>query len=154
MMLPLKLHFSECIPGSAGAIFERIVDVGSYPSFLPYCQKAEVRAIDETEFRARLWLSKGWISLSFESHVRLEPFQNIYMSSESGPFRSLQGFWKLTEKSESETDVELSLTIDFFSYWQKQMLMPFASVVAKELIGAFVYQFSPKILKVHPDLEA
>src|SRR5438270_6068633 len=78
------------------ALFALINDIESYPQFLPWCTHARVESRSPHEIVATLGVSQGALQGEFTTRNTLEPDRSILMQLLSGPFRTLEGEWRLT----------------------------------------------------------
>jgi ribosome-associated toxin RatA of RatAB toxin-antitoxin module len=95
------------------AIFALINDIESYPQFLPWCTHARVASRSPREIVATLGVRQGALHGEFTTRNTLEPDRSILMQLVSGPFRTLQGEWKLTPLDGSGCRIELAMRFAF-----------------------------------------
>ena len=118
-------------------LFALINDIESYPQFLPWCTHARVLSRSEAEIVATIGVRQGALHGEFTTRNALEPARAIHMSLVSGPFRTLQGEWRL---SPVERGCRVELTMRFaFSNRLTALLFEgqFAQTVGS-LVDAFV----------------
>jgi ribosome-associated toxin RatA of RatAB toxin-antitoxin module len=77
-------------------VFALINDIESYPQFLPWCTHARVLSRSPTEIVATIGVRQGALHGEFTTRNTLEPQRSIRLELVSGPFRTLQGEWRLT----------------------------------------------------------
>ena len=99
---------------SAEQMYQLINQVEYYPLFLPWCSSTQILSQSESDMKARINIAKGPVSKSFITHNKLTPNQKVEMNLVDGPFKKLQGAWKLTPLSQG-TDVSLFLEFEFSS---------------------------------------
>ncbi len=75
-------------------IYSLVVDVESYPQFLPWCAKAEVLTRDETGLTARLHLAYGGLRHTFTTRNVHVPDTSVHIGLVDGPFSTLDGQWE------------------------------------------------------------
>jgi ribosome-associated toxin RatA of RatAB toxin-antitoxin module len=75
-------------------IYDLVVDVPSYPQFLPWCQRAEVLEHDAQGMTARLHLAYAGVRHAFTTRNTHVPGEVVTMSLVDGPFSDLQGEWR------------------------------------------------------------
>jgi ribosome-associated toxin RatA of RatAB toxin-antitoxin module len=95
------------------AMFALINDIESYPQFLPWCTHARVASRSPREIVATLGVRQGALHGEFTTRNTLEPDRSILMQLVSGPFRTLQGEWKLTPLDGSGCRIELAMRFAF-----------------------------------------
>ena len=94
-------------------VFALINDIESYPQFLPWCTHARVQTRSATEIVATLGVRQGALQGEFTTRNTLEPERSIRMQLVSGPFRTLQGEWRLTPIEASGCRIELFMRFAF-----------------------------------------
>ena len=94
-------------------MFALINDIESYPKFLPWCTHARVLSSSPHEIVATLGVRQGALRGEFTTRNTLEPDRGILMRLVSGPFRELQGEWRLTPVDSHGCRVELAMRFAF-----------------------------------------
>ena len=79
---------------SAQEIYELVVDVESYPKFLPWCERAEILERDAAGLTARLHLAYSGLHHAFTTRNVQVPDQSVQVSLVDGPFSQLEGLWR------------------------------------------------------------
>lgn len=79
-------------------MFDLVVDIGAYPQFLPWCQRAEVLSREggapaET-VTACLHLAYAGVSQAFTTRNLHVQDESVAMSLVDGPFSELSGSWR------------------------------------------------------------
>ncbi|MBF0455778.1 MAG: type II toxin-antitoxin system RatA family toxin [Magnetococcales bacterium] len=132
-----KIRVSEILPFSTDKIYDLVVDVESYPKFLPWCSRTRVWDQEETQFMAELTISFKGIREKFQTLDVVEKNKKVEINLKSGPFQYLVSTWHFHPLGEDRTKVEFY--IDFrFSNRVKEMIMgPVFTQVSKQMISAF-----------------
>ncbi|MBF0447497.1 MAG: type II toxin-antitoxin system RatA family toxin [Magnetococcales bacterium] len=132
-----KIRVKEILPLTCEQIYSVVVDVESYPKFLPWCTKTRTWDDQGTQFMAELTVSFKGIRETFQTLDVIEPNKKIEINLKSGPFQYLVSTWQFIPLEENRTQVEFF--IDFrFSNRMKEMIMgPVFTQVSKQMIGAF-----------------
>jgi ribosome-associated toxin RatA of RatAB toxin-antitoxin module len=119
-------------------LFALINDIESYPQFLPWCTHAQVLSHTPTEIVATLGVRQGGLHGEFTTRNTLEPDRRIQMHLLSGPFRTLEGEWRLTPIEADGCRVELTMR---FAFSQRVAALLFEARFAAtigSLVDAFV----------------
>jgi ribosome-associated toxin RatA of RatAB toxin-antitoxin module len=77
-------------------LFDLINDIGSYPTFIPWCTHAKVLSRSEREIVATIGVQRGPLHSEFTTRNELEPDRRVRMHLVTGPFKMLEGEWLLT----------------------------------------------------------
>jgi ribosome-associated toxin RatA of RatAB toxin-antitoxin module len=84
---------------TAHEIYELVVDVESYPAFLPWCERAEVLSRDDEGLTARLHLAYSGIRHAFTTRNVQVKDSSVHVGLVDGPFSLLDGLWRFVPLS-------------------------------------------------------
>ena len=129
---------SALVSYPATLMYSLINDIESYPHFLPGCISASVQSRAEHEIVATVGIKRGALNTKFTTRNHLTPDRRVRMHLVSGPFRTLEGEWKLTPVGEMGCRVELSMTFDFSNRLTAMVMEPLFEGMAAQLVDAFV----------------
>jgi ribosome-associated toxin RatA of RatAB toxin-antitoxin module len=110
-----KVLRSALVPYSAAQMYALVKDVEAYPSFLPWCNDAEVHIREETFIEASLELHRGRISKRFRTRNVLKENESLGIALVGGPFKHMSGGWIFQQLSDAGSKVELDLQFEFES---------------------------------------
>jgi ribosome-associated toxin RatA of RatAB toxin-antitoxin module len=110
-----KVLRSALVPYSAAQMYALVKDVEAYPSFLPWCNDAEVHIQEETFIEASLELHRGRISKRFRTRNVLKENESLGIALVGGPFKHMSGGWIFQQLSDAGSKVELDLQFEFES---------------------------------------
>lgn len=108
-----KVARSALVPYSAAQMYELVKDVERYPSFLPWCNDAEVHIRNEDFIEASLELHRGRISKRFRTRNVLKPNEFLGIALVGGPFRHMSGGWTFQQLGDAGSKVALDLEFEF-----------------------------------------
>ncbi len=126
------------MPYSALAMYQLVVDVETYPDFLPWCRNAEIGDAGPEGFIARLEIARGPVRKSFTTRTKIQPGQSISMSLVDGPFSHLEGNWRFTPLGDDASKIEFHLEFDFSNRLLRATVGPIFSHIAETMVAAFV----------------
>jgi ribosome-associated toxin RatA of RatAB toxin-antitoxin module len=121
-----------------GEVFALINDIESYPQFLPWCTHARVLSRSATEIVATIGVRQGALHGEFTTRNTLEPERSIHLDLVSGPFRTLQGEWRLRPIETQGCRVELSMRFAFSNRLTGILFEPMFAETIGSLVDAFV----------------
>lgn len=129
---------SALVARSAAQLFDLIEAAEQYPSFLPWCQSANIVYRDDALVSADIRVA--WRGLAFEMRTRNPKRRPEYMAIhlERGPFRRFEGEWRLRALTEAACKVEFRLDYEFDSGLVTQVAGRLFDHVADTLVDAFV----------------
>ena len=139
------VHKSVLIWYSAAEMFALVTDVGSYPKFLPWCDKSVILAEDKQGMTARVGLSIAGLSQSFTTRNTHVEDRKVNLKLVDGPFSKLDGQWDFIpvgKPSDRACKVELSLNYDFDNATLAALVGPVFDKIAGSLVDAFVKRAS------------
>ena len=112
-------------------------DIESYPQFLPWCRHARVLSRSPTEIVATIGVRQGALHGEFTTRNTLDADHSIRLELVSGPFRTLQGEWRLTP-IDTGCRVELSMRFAFSNRLTGLLFEPKFAETIGSLVDAFV----------------
>ncbi len=137
-----KIVETKIMNFSAKEIYDLVVDVESYPQFLPWCKNAQIsKHISASNIQAELLINFKNIFEKYTSDVVfLQKSSSEYFveaKAIKGPFKSLINQWKITEIEHKKTQVEFFLEFEFNSILLGKMLGAIFSSATQKMMKAF-----------------
>ncbi len=126
---------------SAAEMYALVTDVTSYPTFLPWCDRASIVEEHEGGMTAKVGISLAGLHQSFTTRNTHEQDRKVSLQLVEGPFSKLSGQWDFTpvgDASERACKVELTLRYDFASVALAAVVGPVFDKIAGSLVDAFV----------------
>ena len=110
-----KASVKRLIECNKKQLINLVLDIESYPSFIPYCIDSKVYEKKEKEniisIIADLTIGKGPFKATYKSDVKFyKSTDTIYVTNIEGPLKYLDNRWIFIEKDNS---TEISFDIDF-----------------------------------------
>jgi ribosome-associated toxin RatA of RatAB toxin-antitoxin module len=128
---------SALVPYTPREMFELVIDIDSYPRFLPWCHGARILSRDIDEVRARIEFAVGGMTRSFTTRNRHQINKMIEMHLVDGPFSRLNGFWRFDPLGEEGSKIALFLEYDFSNRVLGMVVGPIFGQIANTLVDAF-----------------
>jgi ribosome-associated toxin RatA of RatAB toxin-antitoxin module len=129
---------SALVNRSPAELFALISDIESYPQFLPWCTHARVLSRSPAEIVATIGVRQGALQGEFTTRNTLAPDRRIDMSLVSGPFRTLEGEWRLAPIDPEGCRVELTMRFAFSHRLTGLLFEPKFAATIGSLVDAFV----------------
>lgn len=128
---------------SPGEMYELVTGVQDYPSFLPWCDKAEVLAHHDDGVTARLGLAYMGVHHAFTTRNRHQPGVSVQIELIDGPFSRLDGTWLFRGlgrpgSEEQACKVEFDLRYAFASRALEVVVSPVFDRIANTFVESFV----------------
>lgn len=132
------VHRSAIVPYPAADIFALIADLEAYPRFVPGCTASQVLSRDGNEVVASLSLAKGPFHASFTTQNTLDPPRGMAMLLVDGPFKSLEGQWRVDPLGAEGCRIDLHVRFEMASRSRDWLLGPAFELTCNSLVDAFV----------------
>jgi len=135
------VHKSVLIWYSPQEMYALVTDVGRYPEFLPWCDKAKVLEHDDAGMVAEVGIAFSGIHQVFTTRNTHTSGSRVEMQLVKGPFSKLQGQWDfhtLGDGSQRACKVELSLNYGFDNATLAKLVGPVFDRIAASMVDAFV----------------
>jgi ribosome-associated toxin RatA of RatAB toxin-antitoxin module len=132
---------------SAREMYTLVTGVEDYPSFLPWCERAEVLAQSDAGMTARLTLAKGGVRHTFTTRNLHQPNAEVQVQLVDGPFSLLDGTWRFLPLPRAGATVdgepdacrlEFELRYAFASPALEAVVSPVFDRIANTFVDAFV----------------
>jgi len=136
-----NVHKSVLIWYSPEEMYALVVDVASYPQFLPWCDHASVLSEVEGGMTAEVGIAFGGIRQTFTTRNLHVAGREVAMQLIDGPFSRLDGKWRfvpLGDGAQRACKVELELRYGFDNPTLGRLVGPVFDRIAGTLVDAFV----------------
>ena len=121
-------------------MYALVKDVEAYPSFLPWCNDAEVHIREEAFIEASLELHRGRISKRFRTRNVLVENESLGIALVGGPFKHMAGGWTFQPLGDAGCKVELDLEFEFESRATDVIFGRFFENTCNSLVDSFTRQ--------------
>lgn len=135
-----KVSRSALVPYSASQMYALVKNVEAYPSFLPWCNDAEVHVREQDYIEASLELHRGRISKRFRTRNVLREDEFLGIELVGGPFRQLSGGWNFVPLGDAGCKVSLDLEFEFESRATDVIFGRFFEQTCNALVDSFTRQ--------------
>lgn len=142
-----QFNSSKTVPYSIDLVKSVILDVESYPDFLPWCKKAIILEQQENEIIAQLTINFKKFEESYISKITvIHEDSNVTINSIaiSGPFKWLNSSWQLKKQN-------LATNIYFFIDFQlkSQILDIIMDIMFHNVTKQIIRAFEDRLKKLH-----
>ena len=128
---------SALVPYSAQEMSALVVDIESYPRFLPWCEGARILSQNAKETIACLDITYQGIHKSFTTRNERKGDEAIEMYLVKGPFGHLHGIWEFQQLEDAASKISLSLEFAFSDKMLDVAFKPAFIRVANGLVDSF-----------------
>jgi len=126
------------VPHRAPDMYALVVDVASYPEFLPWCASAAVQSQTETEQQASVSINAVFSQTEFRTVNQLSRNERIVMELADGPFNYLKGEWVFKALGDAGCKITLVIDFEFSNAMMGRAISPVFSKVCDSLVDAFI----------------
>jgi ribosome-associated toxin RatA of RatAB toxin-antitoxin module len=129
---------------SPAEMYGLVTDVKAYPSFLPWCERAEVLEEHATGVTARLHLAYLGLRQAFTTRNRHEIDKSVMLELVDGPFAQLDGTWCFVPVPMAQgpkakaCKVEFELRYRFANTALEALISPVFDRIANTFVDSFV----------------
>lgn len=118
-------------------MYALVKDVEAYPSFLPWCNDAELHVSEPDYIEASLELHRHGISKRFRTRNALRENESLGIALVGGPFRRLSGGWLFQSLGNDGSKVSLELEFEFESRTLEIIFGRFFEKTCNSLVYSF-----------------
>lgn len=144
-----RVSRSALVPYSAAQMYALVKDVEAYPSFLPWCNDAEVHVRQPGFIEASLELHRAGISKRFSTRNALQENEALGIELLGGPFRYLSGGWLFQQLGDAGSKVSLDLAFEFDSRGTDIIFGRFFENTCNSLVDSFTQRAAQMYLDEH-----
>jgi len=127
---------------SPGEMYQLVTQVEAYPTFLPWCERADVLERHDHGMLARLHLAYAGVRHAFTTRNEHEPGRQVVMTLVDGPFSALDGTWRFLPLAaageNSACKVEFDLRYAFANRALETVISPVFDRIANTFVESFV----------------
>ena len=129
----------EIINHNAEELFDIVLDIESYPYFIPWCSSMKVHSKNEKEiFADMVVLYKFLIPQTLGSHVLYDKKKlNIATTYIKGPLKNLKTYWIFKPIKKNKTLINFSVEFEFKSFLHQKIASVFYPLIEKKMIKSF-----------------
>ena len=133
-----KYSNSIVLPFRAKQLYEIVIDVESYPEFLPWCLSSRiVKKIDDNNFDAELTVGYKAIDEKYISRIQAEYEKKIISKAISGPFKFLDSSWYFKNIDKKQCKVDFMVEYQFKSFFLDKVMGRLFKKATIKMLDAF-----------------
>ena len=133
-----SLNRTTEVPINQNEMFDLVQDVENYPSFLPWCNSAEIKEKHEDFIIAEIRCELQGVPIKFATKNKNSRPERIEISLVKGPFKDLGGMWKFTDLGDGNSRIELDLHWKMKSFLLEKTLGLVFEQIAQKIFESFV----------------
>lgn len=130
-------HERKTLPFSAEQMYDLVVDVSSYPEFLPWVAAVRIRSDSNEELLADLVVGFKALKETFSSRVLKTPKLKVVVEYLDGPMRHLHNQW-LFEETANGCIVDFTVDFAFSNRIFEALAGQYFSTAIRKMTDAFI----------------
>ena len=129
----------EVIFHSAIKLFNIVLDLESYPEYIPWCTKMIINQRNKNEIYADMYVKYKFIlSQKFGSHIKFDKNNlTIETSYIEGPLEDLTTKWKFQEIDKKKSKIFFDVNFEFKNYIHQKVAETFYPLIETKMIDSF-----------------
>ena len=129
----------ELVNHSAKKLFDIVIDIESYPEYIPWCTKMVVNERKKNEIYADMYVQYKFIlSQKFGSYVK---FDSNHLTIETkyteGPLKDLKTNWKFESINKKKSKIIFNVNFEFKNYFHQKIADTFYPLIENKMIKSF-----------------
>ena len=129
----------EIINHNAKELFDIVLDIESYPYFIPWCSAMKVHSKSDNEIYADMivWY-KYFIPQKFGSHIIFDKEKlNIKTRYIEGPLKDLKTNWFFKSVKKNQTLINFNVEFEFKRFFHQKIAEAFFPLIENQMIESF-----------------
>ncbi|MBF0589336.1 MAG: type II toxin-antitoxin system RatA family toxin [Magnetococcales bacterium] len=133
----MKTVTSETVPFTAQQMYDLVVDMDAYATFIPWC--AAARKLEETDeqFIAEITFTFKGMRETFRTLDKVIPGKQVDISLKSGPFRRLSSQWRFIDLEQGGSKIDFSIDFQFKNKLMDLALGSVFGTASKKMVATF-----------------
>jgi coenzyme Q-binding protein COQ10 len=131
-------HERRTLVHSAAQMYDLVIDIRSYPGFLPWVSAIRVRSDNEVEILADMIVGFKSLKETFSSRVIKTPKSTISVEYLDGPMRHLQNDWVFEDLPNGGSIVDFTVDFSFRNPVFEALAGQFFDAALRKMTGAFI----------------
>ena len=129
----------EIINHSAKRLFDIVIDIESYPEYIPWCSSMIVNERKKNEIFADMYVQyKFIIAQKFGSHVKCNKEKlTIETRYLEGPLKDLTTKWKFKKIENNKSKIIFEVNFEFKSFIHQKVAETFYPLIETKMINSF-----------------
>ncbi len=134
-----KSKREEIVSHSAKKLFNIVLDIESYPEYIPWCTKMVVNEKNNNEIYADMFVKYKFIlTQKFGSYVKFNKNElRIQTSYIEGPLKDLKTNWQFEEINKNKSKIIFEVNFEFKNFIHQKLAETFYPLIENKMIESF-----------------
>ena len=129
----------EVVNHSAKNIFDIVIDIETYPEYIPWCKKMVINERKKNEIYADMYVQYKFIlPKKFGSYVKFDrnklTIETIYIE---GPLKDLTTNWKFETIENNKSKIIFNVNFEFKNFIHQKVAETFYPLIENKMINSF-----------------
>ena len=129
----------EIVNHPAKKLFDIVIDIESYPEYIPWCTRMVVNERKDSEIYADMYVQYKFIlAQKFRSHVKFN-LNNLTIETHyiEGPLKDLTTNWKFEEIDSNKSKIIFKVNFEFKNFIHQKVAETFYPLIENKMINSF-----------------
>ena len=129
----------EIVNHSAKKLFDIVIDIQSYPEYIPWCTRIVVNERKKNEIYADMYVQyKFVLAQKFGSHVKFDRNNlTIETNYTEGPLKDLTTNWKFEKIEDKKSKIIFYVNFEFKNFIHQKVAETFYPLIENKMINSF-----------------
>lgn len=129
----------EVVDHPAKKLFDIVVDIESYPEYIPWCTRMVVNERKNNEIYADMYVQYKFIlAQKFGSHVKFNSNElTIETNYIEGPLKDLTTNWSFQEINNKKSKILFNVNFEFKNFIHQKIAKTFYPLIENKMIKSF-----------------
>ena len=129
----------EVVNHPAKKLFDIVIDIESYPEYIPWCTRMVVNKRKSNEIYADMYVQYKFIlDQKFGSHVKFNSNKlTIETNYIEGPLKDLNTNWKFEEINSKKSKIIFNVNFEFKNFIHQKVAETFYPLIENKMINSF-----------------
>ena len=134
-----NLQRDEIVNHPAKKLFDIVIDIESYPEYIPWCKRMVVNERKNNEIYADMYVQYKFIlAQKFGSHVKFDRSKLIIETNYiEGPLKDLTTNWKFEEINNNKSKIIFKVNFEFKNFIHQKVAETFYPLIENKMINSF-----------------
>ena len=129
----------EVINHSASKLFDIVINIESYPEYIPWCTKIIINERKKNEIYADMYVQYKFIlAQKFGSYVKFNSnkltIETVYIE---GPLKDLKTNWRFEKINDKKSKIIFNVNFEFKNYIHQKIAETFYPLIENKMINSF-----------------
>ena len=129
----------EVVNHPAKRLFDIVIDIESYPEYIPWCTRMVVNKRNGSEIYADMYVQYKFIlAQKFGSYVKFNSNKlTIETNYIEGPLKDLTTNWKFEKINDSKSKIIFKVNFEFKNFIHQKVAETFYQLIENKMINSF-----------------